>query len=65
MNEDIAFSLGLIIQRIAVKLDDENYKKVEEDLNILNQKVLKISEVQHELEEQIRTNARKRPCRMQ
>lgn len=65
MNEDIAFSLGLIIQRMAVKLDDENYKKVEQDLNILNQKVLKISEVQHELEEQIRTNARERPCRMQ
>jgi hypothetical protein len=65
MNEDIAFSLGLIIQRIAVKLDDKNYKKVEEDLNILNQKVLKISEVQNELEEQIRTNARNSPCRMQ
>lgn len=58
MSEDIAFSLGLIIQRIAVKLDDENYKKVEEDLNELNKKVLKISEVQYDIERELRKNKR-------
>ena len=65
MNEDIAFELGIIIWRIAIKLDDENFNRVKDDLFDLQKKALKISEVQNELEEQIRTNAGKRPCRMQ
>lgn len=44
MNNDIAFSVGIIIQRIAVKLDDDNYNKVKDDLNDLNKKVLEICE---------------------
>ena len=65
MNEDIAFELGIIIWRILVKLDDENYNRVKDDLFDLRKHALKISEVQHDLEEQIRTDARKCPCRMQ
>lgn len=44
MNEDIAFALGLIIARIAVKLDDESYKIIEKDLLHLQQLVKDISE---------------------
>lgn len=44
MNEDIAFALGLIVARIAVKLDDESYKKIEKDLLHLQQLVKDISE---------------------
>ena len=64
MNEDIAFSLGLIIQRIAVKLDDENYNRVKDDLFDLRKQALKICEVQHDLEEQIRTDARNSSSRV-
>ena len=65
MNEDTAFELGIIIWRIAIKLDDENYKRVKDDLFYLRKQALKICEVQHDLEEQIRTDARECPCRMQ
>ena len=44
MNEDIAFALGLIIARIAVKLDDKSYKIIEKDLLHLQQLVKDISE---------------------
>lgn len=44
MDEDIAFALGLIIARIAVKLDDESYKIIEKDLLHLQQLVKDISE---------------------
>ena len=58
MNEDIAFELGIIIWRILVKLDDENYKRVKDDLFDLRQEVLKISEVQYDIERKLRENKR-------
>lgn len=60
MNEDIAFELGIIIWRILVKLDDENYNRVKDDLFDLRQEVLKISEVQHDIERELRENKRNR-----
>lgn len=44
MDEDIAFALGLIVARIAVKLDDESYKIIEKDLLHLQQVIKDISE---------------------
>ena len=64
MNEDIAFELGIIIWRILIKLDDDNYNRVKDDLLDLRKGVLKISEVQHDFEEQIRTDARNRSSRV-
>lgn len=58
MNEDIAFTLGIIIWRILVKLDDENYNRVKDDLFDLRKQVLKISEVQYDIERELRENKR-------
>lgn len=58
MNEDIAFELGIIIWRILVKLDDENYNRVKDDLFDLRKQALKISEVQYDIERELRENKR-------
>ena len=58
MNEDIAFELGITIWRILVKLDDENYNRVKDDLFDLRKQVLKISEVQYDIERELRKNKR-------
>jgi hypothetical protein len=58
MDEDIAFELGIIIWRILVKLDDENYNRVKDDLFDLRKEVLKISEVQYDIERELRENKR-------
>jgi len=43
------FEMGLLLQRIALQVDDDTYEKIEEDLDTVSKELVRLYELESEI----------------